>query len=154
MYNCTLCYVCNCTNVHQLLGIPTVCKPLLHQKETRSHHTQCPRSHSSTPPHDPRRRLFHPQVWYLHSGRTLNGWEEDVSMNFCKPYSERSTCTNFIITIKPVCYDYAYCLMTCWQIATNNSTGATWTSKLTFERITLSLRIYIIANIGWGLSQL
>ena len=39
--------------IYQLLSIPTVCKPLVHQMETRSHHTQYPRSHSSKPPHDP-----------------------------------------------------------------------------------------------------
>ena len=144
-----------CTNVHRLLGIPAVCRQRLHQKETRSHHTQCPRSHSSTPPHDPHMRLSHPPVWCLHSGMTLNGKGEDVSLNLYKAYSERATCTNFIITIKPVHYDYryAYCLMTCWQIATDNCTEVTWTSKSTLERTTLSLHnIYIRAKIGWGLS--
>ena len=141
-----------CTNVHRLLGIQAVCRQRLHQKETMSHHTQCPKSHSSKPLHDPHRRLSHLPVWCLHSGMTLNGKGEDVSLNLYKAYSERATCTNFIITIKPVHYDDAYCFMTCWQIATANSMGVTWTSKSTLERITLSLHIYIRAKIGRGLS--
>ena len=49
-------------NLHQMLGIPAVCRQLLHQQKTSSHHTQCPRSHSSTPPYDPHRWLSLPPV--------------------------------------------------------------------------------------------
>ena len=49
-------------NLHQLLGILAVCRQLLHQQKTSSHHTQCPMSHSSTPPYDPHRWLSLPPV--------------------------------------------------------------------------------------------
>ena len=58
-------------HAHQMLGIPAVCRQLLHQKKTSSHYTQCPMSHSSKPPHDPHRQLFHPPVWCLHFGSSL-----------------------------------------------------------------------------------
>ena len=65
-------------STHQLLGIPAVCRQLLHQKLTRSHHKQCPKSHSSKPRHVPHRSLLHSLAWCLHLYMVL--WWEKISI--------------------------------------------------------------------------
>ena len=45
-----------------LSSIPAVCKPLVHPMYPKRHHTQCPKSHSSTPPLDLQVLLYHQQA--------------------------------------------------------------------------------------------
>ena len=50
VHACSDCYIYYC---YLKMSIPTVYKPLVHQRLTTVHRTQCPRSHSSKSPHDP-----------------------------------------------------------------------------------------------------
>ena len=67
--------------LYLLCCIPVVCRPLLHQKETTNHHRQCPRSHSSTPPHALHRWLSHQPAWCLRSGMSLQREQKEWYVN-------------------------------------------------------------------------
>ena len=51
--------------MYLLLRIQAACKPLLHQKCSKSHHTQCPMRYCCRVPLDPRTGLYLLEAWYL-----------------------------------------------------------------------------------------